>query len=485
MKILLAYLCNYQDRHDYYLSKMPVGIVSIAAYLQQQRYDVALANFSSLGHRKALAHIVHQKPDVLGLSLFTHNRSETLALIMAVKKVLPRTCVVVGGPHATFLAEQITKRYEQIDYIVAGEGEASFGSLLKNFKQGKPPASKIINSEIMADLDDLPPPAAFSGPLIGIQPQEQFSFIITSRGCPHQCAFCSSPRFWNRTVRYRSPEHIVREIEFLYQRYGIRYFSLRDDNFTLDKKRVMKFAQLLRERKLYILWNCQARVDTVDEELLIAMKRAGLEHIQYGVESGSEKVLTLYNKYATIEQIENAAAITRKVGVYLSIYLMTGMYGEDQADTDQTKDLIKRIRPHDGLVSPVALYPGTSLYEQALKRGVVREEMWFHTRQAGLFIRNDRQAHRWMTELILELDHIRSVSRYREQDFNVHRRVAGADCWVTDVLEGDYYLEEKNYRRAQACYQRILENYPNNPWGFLRMKKLKKIKQARRCGVTQ
>jgi radical SAM superfamily enzyme YgiQ (UPF0313 family) len=220
---------------------------------------------------------------------------------------------------------------------------------------------------------------------------------------------------------------------------------------------------------MYIMWNCQGRVDTVDEEMLAAMKQAGLEHIQYGVESGSEKILNQYAKHITLKQIEHAAAITRRVGVYLSMYLMTGMEGETQRDTDATRALIKRILPSDGIVSPVALYPGTALYEQAKKRGLVSDALWFEKKNAGVFLRDDGQVKRWMDELLSELASIKKKSQYREEDFRKHRQVVGDDCWVTDIMEGDYYLTIRRYRNAEECYRRVITKYPQNPWGHLRM----------------
>ena len=130
MKVLLAYLCQYRDRHDYFLSLMPVGLVSIAACLEKEGHDVTLANFSSAGHHKALKQIISMQPEVVGLSLFTHNRVDTLRLARALKQALPGSIIALGGPHATFLADEILKRYPEIDYIVQGEGERSFSELL-------------------------------------------------------------------------------------------------------------------------------------------------------------------------------------------------------------------------------------------------------------------------------------------------------------------------------------------------------------------
>jgi radical SAM superfamily enzyme YgiQ (UPF0313 family) len=312
-----------------------------------------------------------------------------------------------------------------------------------------------------------------SGRLIGVDAKEQFHFIITSRGCPGSCTFCSSPAFWQRRVRYRSPEGIVREMRLLNKKYGLRYFSIRDDNFTMNKKRVLAFCRQLPESGLYVMWNCQARVDTVDEQMLINMKRAGLEHIQYGVESGSARILKRYDKHITLEEIRRAAAATRRVGVYLSIYLMAGMERETRDDIQRTKALIAEILPNDGIVSPVALYPGTLLYEQAKKNNMIDDAAWFSSRDAGIFLRTDGQAEQWMAELLLALARIQKRSAYREADFARHRSVSGADCWITDIMEGDYYRIRKQFRSAERCYRRVIENHPENLWGRFRLEKIK------------
>jgi anaerobic magnesium-protoporphyrin IX monomethyl ester cyclase len=143
MKVLLAYLCHYQDRRDYFLSLMPVGLVSIAACLEKDGHDVTLANFSAAGIRKALKQIVDIKPRVIGLSLFTHNRVDTLKLVQEIRKALPAAVIMLGGPHATFLAGEIIRRYPEVDYIIQGEGEGPFAKLLKKIAEGKKPVGSV------------------------------------------------------------------------------------------------------------------------------------------------------------------------------------------------------------------------------------------------------------------------------------------------------------------------------------------------------
>ncbi|MCX7678882.1 MAG: cobalamin-dependent protein [Spirochaetes bacterium] len=472
MKILLAYLCHYQDRHDYYMSLLPVGLVSIAAYLQYKGHDVTLANFSKVGYRKAVKEICERKPDVLGISMFTHNRVDSIKLIQSVKKEIPKCTIVAGGPHVTFLTDEFLKRVPEIDYIVRGEGEKAFLRILEKLKFGRSPVSKVVEAEMIDHLETIPPPSSFEGEMIGVDPNEQFKHIITSRGCPFSCTFCCSPVFWGNRVRFTDPQRVVDELVTLYKKHGIIYFSIRDDNFTLRKSHAMRVSELLRKSGVFMMWNCQARVDTVDEEMLAAMKRAGLEMIQYGVETGSEKILRLYDKNITIADIKRAAKAARKVGTYLSLYLMAGMKGETHADVKKTISLIREILPGDGIVSPVALYPGTILYEKVRLDGGISNAVWFERKDSGIFLRDDEEVRKWIKEILTVLSTIREKSWYREDDFQKHRKVMGKECWVTDVLEGDFWLDEENYENAARLYQKVIRTYSHNPWGYLRMGKL-------------
>lgn len=472
MKILLAYLSHYQDRNDYYISLLPVGLLSIAAYLQSKGYDVTVANFSKIGYRKAIKEICKIHPNILGISIFTHNRIDSIKLVQAVKKELPKCKIIAGGPHVTFLTDEFLKRVPEIDYIVRGEGEKAFLRIVENLKFGSGPSKKVIEAEKIDHLEIIPAPSSFTGEMIGVDVNEQFKHIITSRGCPFVCTFCCSPVFWGNRVRFTDPKYVVEELVNLYKKHGIIYFTIRDDNFTLKKSHVMKVSDYLKKSGTFMMWNCQARVDTVDEEMLAAMKRAGLEMIQYGVETGSEKILRLYDKKITIADIKRAAKAARKVGTYLSIYLMVGMKGETHADVKKTIALIREILPGDGIVSPVALYPGTLLYEKVRLEGGISNAIWFEKKDSGIFLRYDDEVRKWMIELLTVLSTIREKSWYKEKDFQKHRNVMGKDCWVTDILEGDYWLDEEHYENASRLYQKVIKGYPQNPWGYLRMGKL-------------
>lgn len=465
MKILCVYLCDFIDRDDYYLSLMPVGIVSIASFLEDEGHEVILANFSGYGYLKAAIETASIGPDAVAISIFSFNRTESLKYITELKRRYKRAVIIAGGQHPTFLAEQLISRYSEIDFIVSGEGENSIKKIIDSkFSISE----KIISSERIADIDSIPAASSFSGKTVGINPNEQYKYIITSRGCPSSCTYCSSPSFWQKKVTCRSAGNILNELRYIRKRYGIIYFSIRDDNFTLNKKRVLEFCSLLEKSGLYMMWNCQARVDTIDEEMLVAMKRSGLEHIQFGVESGSEKILKAYDKHITVEKIRRAATLTRNTGVYLSFYLMAGMTGETESDIDETKTVLAETLPHDVIVSPVAYYPGTKIYRDSVKQKKISDNIWFDTDSNGIYLVEPEKTSKQINGLLKFSSGVAKKAEYVKKDFKVHRVTAG-DCWMNNIIESDYHIGRSDIKNAVAICLNLINKYPDNIWGYLRL----------------
>jgi len=469
MKILCLYLCDYSDRNDYYLSLMPYGITSIAAFLEKDGHEITLANFSSYGFAKAVKVSLDLNPDAVAISIFSFNRNESFRYIRELKKRNKKIVVIAGGQHPTFLSDLIISKYPEIDFIVSGEGEYAVKKLIdKSFKINE----RVIASERISDINNIPYGSLFSGQTIGVNPNEQYKYIITSRGCPSNCTYCSSPYFWNRKVTYRSPENIIEELKHIHKKFGIIYFSIRDDNFTLSKKRVMEFCSLLQKSGLFMMWNCQARVDTIDEEMLVTMKKCGLEHIQFGVESGSERILKLYDKHITVNKIKKASELTRRTGIYLSYYLMTGMTGETESDFKDTKKLLSETLPHDVIISPVAYYPGTGIYSNSLNNGKIDNNVWFESDENGLYLSNSAKNETLINNLLKYSAKISFKAKYKKNDFKIHRQTTGNECWMNYILEGDFYSEEFNIEKAIFCFNKLISEYPENIWGYLRKAEL-------------
>ncbi len=466
MRIICVYICDYKDRNDYYLSLMPVGITSISAYLEQQGNEVVLANYSSLGYSQAVDETLKYKPDAVAVSIFSFNRTESLKYIRRLKKRDRDITIIAGGQHTTFLAESLKANYPEIDYLVKGEGEFSIKRILDS---GFTMPEKIVSSPRIGDIDALPWPSSFSGKTTGVNPNEQFKYIITSRGCPSSCTYCSSPSFWDRKVTYRSAENILNELLHIRKRYGIIYFSIRDDNFTLNKKRVLEFCKLLENSGLYMMWNCQARVDSIDEEMLVAMKRSGLEHIQFGVESGSEKILNLYDKHITIDKIKRAASITRKTGIYLSFYLMAGMDGETESDIEKTLALIGQTKPHDVIISPVAYYPGTKIYRDSVKQGKTSDNIWFESSANGIYLKDFSKTSIHIRNMLKQSSKLTRKSIYTKNDFTTHNNTTGTGCWMNHIIEGDYYSNHSDIKNSIQAYRNMISEHPDNIWGYLRL----------------
>ena len=307
----------------------------------------------------------------------------------------------------------------------------------------------------------------------------QSEFIVTTRGCPSTCYFCSSPDFWGRKVRFRSPRSIVEEILYIRQKYGLIYFSIRDDTFTADRKRVLEFCRLLQNQNADILWNCQSRVTAIDEELVIEMKRAGCECIQLGVESGSQRILQQLGKDITPLQITHACAVIREIGINLSVYLISDVPGETGDDIQQTLELVRQIRPDDGYVSPLAYYPGTKLYKDAVAAGTAAPTVFSDSHHGALYVA--ATPGQSSTRLLKELTKNRMDDPGR---FKIQKERLGY-CYTTNVIAGEWHRQRGEYAEAEKELREIATRQPDNPWGWFLLgdlySGLGKTKKGKEC----
>jgi radical SAM superfamily enzyme YgiQ (UPF0313 family) len=474
MNVLLAYQSGLPHRNDPYISLVPTGLCYLHACLRKAGYDSLLANFSAWSIAEIKQQLLTFSPDIIGISQWTHNRHTSMDLARICRDTLPDSTIVMGGGHATFCYEDILVENSPVNLVILGEAELTLLELIERVgSRGEwlkiaglafrsngaivvtPPRNKI------ADLDSLPLPAHFLHSSVGLDLALQAEFIVTTRGCPSACHFCSSPDFWGRSVRFRSPAAIVTEIQYIRQQYGVIYFSLRDDTFTADRKRVLEFCSLLQKADLNILWNCQSRVTAIDEELLIAMKRAGCECIQLGIESGSAHILQQLGKRITPTQIKQACNLVREIGINLSIYLISDIPGETDDDIRQTIELIRQINPNDGYVSPLAYYPGTKLYNDAVSTGKTSPTIFSDSRKAALYV---APLTRTSPSRLL-----RELAKSRQEDSGRFRRQKErlGYCYTTNVIAGEWHRQSGEYAKAENELMEITVMQPNNPWGWL------------------
>lgn len=473
MKILLAYQSGLPNRDDPYISVVPTGLCYLHAILKEAGHDSTLANFSAWKTHAITKLLLKLKPSVIGISQWTHNRHSSIELAKICRRTLPECTIIMGGGHATFCYDDILCEDSPVDIVVRGEAEQTLLEIISGLSDRTKWSDiagiafrdngTIITTKLRSRLDDLdllPIPARYMDTSVGLDIEIQAEFIVTTRGCPSSCHFCSSPDFWGKKVRFRSPGAILEEVRYIKETYGLIYFSFRDDTFTADRKRVLEFCQLLQQTKTYILWNCQSRVTAIDQELLVEMKRAGCECIQLGVESGSPEILSRLGKNITPEQIKLSSRLIRETGINLSIYLISAIPGEISADTEQTLNLIKDIQPDDGYVSPLAYYPGTRMYNDALKSGTITHNIFAETGEAALYAlhRPGKSTSKLLKELTKHGQ--QNADRFQQQKSRL------GFCFTSNVITAEWYRQHGNYRGAENELLEISDKQPENPWGW-------------------
>lgn len=481
LKILLLYRSGRPGAGDYFARMMPVGLGWINATLRKAGFDCSLANLSRLTWKETAALLRRERPDLVGITLYTFNRHAGLRLATLARRVNPRCVVVVGGPHATHTGVSILESYPDVTAVALGEGEVTMLETARAVSAGTPlagvpgllvrgPDGAIVPAatrEPVADLDALPWPAAwYRGH--HLDAGAEASFIITSRGCPARCTFCNTPDFWGTRMRFRSPASMMEEIRHLRERLGILTIAIRDDTFTVHKRRVIEFCQRLIESRLDVVWSCQSRVNAIDEERLAWMRRAGCDHVQYGIESGSERILRTLAKDITLQQIRDAARATRRVGLTLSIYLISGLPEETEADALATERLIEEIRPHDGLVAPLAVFPGTHLYEEMKRQGVIDDRFWVTQRQDTLYRMTGRPARRSFHRLVALCRRVGRAAAYTREELDAHKRLLPGS-FATWLSSGEGYERDGDPARAVAEYESIEAFSPGNVWAPVRI----------------
>lgn len=466
-------------RDDPYISLLPCGLCYLHSTLRESGFDSLLVNFSAWSKIEVTRQLMAAQPDVLAISQWTHNRHASLDLARIARQLNPKCTIVMGGAHATFQYEEILHQDSPVDLVLLGEGEETLLELSRELKSAHRWRgvrgiayrwdSEIITNpprDLISDLDALPFASSYLEHSVGVDCELQAEFIVTARGCPYSCNFCSSPGFWGRRIRFRSPEHIADEIDFIKRRYGLIYFSIRDDTFTADRCRAIDFCRILIERRAHIMWNCQSRVTNLDEDLLIWMKRAGCECVQLGVESGSPRMLSHLGKTITPHQVELAAAAVRKIGINLSVYLISDIPGETDDDRAATVELMHRICPDDGFVSPLAYYPGTSLFDDAVADGLIEADVFRRNRTLAVYAAG--KPGRASRKLFRALGG-RPVTHSHE--FRRQKNVLGY-CYATNVVAGEYFRQQGNIVSAEKEFLEIVNHEQDNPWGWFMLGEL-------------
>ncbi|MFC1834154.1 B12-binding domain-containing radical SAM protein [Thermodesulfobacteriota bacterium] len=381
----------------------PIGLGYLATSLRQAGIDKVgildcvkedLASSQLPDTLKGLA------PRVIGFQIFSSDFWAVKQSIEIVKEVLPDTTVVIGGPHVSATGIESLKDLPEADYGIAGEAEIGLPMLMKRvlarehidkaeipgllWRDGS--SFRKNDRAIVRELDslgfpawDLMAPASYpDAPQGGFYRQTPIAPIASSRGCPYRCAFCGSPVNMGNRLRIRTLEHVFAEMELLYHDYGVREFHFVDDMFNASKSRVLKFCQMLQEKDWGINYTFPngLRLNTLDEEMLLAMKRTGAYAFTVGIESGSQRILDAMNKQLTLDMIREKVNLITKVGLEPSGFFLLGFPGETKEDMEMTLRFAKSLPLKRAHFSNFLPLPGTEATAKLLGAGEIEPPDW-------------------------------------------------------------------------------------------------------------
>jgi len=359
----------------------PVGLALLAAILEKHGYPVKILDSNTPGFTLEAAAEAVRDADIVGITAMTPTIGRALSIAQHIKIMKPDTTVILGGPHVTLLPEETLKSSPYIDVIVRGEADETIIELMRAFWDNRtldhiPGLSYIKGGEVFhtaprdteTDMDSLPFAAFHLLPFREYRPHpphgmyRPFAAMVTSRGCPYRCAYCSKPVFGSR-FRAQSAERVVAEMSYLQEKFGVREIAFYDDSFTIDKKRVHAIADRILEKRLKIAWTCETRVNLVDKELLSHMKQAGCYAVAYGIETASPEIMKTLQKDITLEQVEEAVRAHRELGLQVVGYFMLGSPGETPETIKQTIEFAKKLKVDYAQFSVTTPFPATELYD--------------------------------------------------------------------------------------------------------------------------
>ena len=327
------------------------------------------------------------RPQLVGITSVTLNHHIATGIAEVVRKCDERVPIVMGGHHVSFEIEGSFRDLPALDYIGIGEGEHTLLELARSLEgrmdlrdvRGlalrEPGSGRIVKTAprpAPSDLDALPSPARDLVPLARYLAFDSHASVITSRGCPYSCVFCSAPQWTGRSVRYRTPSLCVDEIEEL-SRLGFTEITIEDDLFTLYRKHFLAVCGELVRRNTGIKWNAFSRVDTISPEIVETMAKAGCQAICFGVESGSQQILDLVKKQSSLHLVKEAMRMTQNAGISALASFIIGLPGETEETLRQTVAFADELHQEFGSLYGfhiLAPFPGSEVREKAADYGL-------------------------------------------------------------------------------------------------------------------
>ncbi|NIR86057.1 radical SAM protein [Candidatus Bathyarchaeota archaeon] len=379
----------------------PLGTLYIATVLSNKGIEVSVLDQAAQGFsiKDTVDWVKRENPDILGFSTLSSSGRTAAIIAKDAKKENPNLTTVFGNYHATFNAERILGAYPFVDVAIRGEGERTCLELVKCL-MGKGNLKEVLgitfrkknrivstpDRPLVKKIDSLPFPdrelldAEYHSTIVGANvAPKKFTSIISSRGCVFRCRFCGCRRFARNVWRPRSVENIFEELRLLVSE-GYRQFLFVDDNFALNRKRVMKLCREIRKEKMDIEWICDSRVDHCSYNMLRETVRAGCIMVYFGIESANQWVLDYYNKQATPKQAEAAVKNARKAGVDVIVgSFIVGAPNETRQEIQNTLKFAQRLELDVPQFNILGAFPGTDLWDELTMKGAINADQYWET----------------------------------------------------------------------------------------------------------
>jgi len=397
----------------------PLGLAYLAGALSAAGVEVKILDLVVFPYSSAMLRSLVEtfRPQVVGLTAVTMTFDSAMGVIKDIKGIDPEILTVMGGPHISFGARETLGDYPDLDVAAIGEGERTLVELCRAIDNGG--ALKTVSGiayrrgtdinytaqrEPIENLDELPLP---DRGLISLGRYRALNMPIsmtTSRGCPFKCIFCVGRKMVGARVRYRSPEKVVDELQYL-STLNFHQINIADDLFTANKNHCLGVCNEIIKRDLKLTWTSFARVDTVSDDVLGKMKAAGCNAVSFGIESANPQILKTIKKGITLDQVEAAVGMCQRVGITPYASFILGLPGETPETIKETMEFGKRLKDR-GLAYGfhlLAPFPGTEVREQSDRYGIrILSDDWSRYHANRAIVETPEVNHRMLDAIVIE-----------------------------------------------------------------------------------
>ena len=372
----------------------PLGLGWVASYLEAKGYSVDFID-CQIDDRSFEDIIRSSAPRIIGITGTSHTRYSSFEIAQTAKRIDNKIFVVYGGSHATFTAEDTLNNVSGIDAIVIGEGEETLHEIVHSVMRGNSNLDGIRGVSFrkagtvshnpqrlrIGNIDSLPLPARHLMQINKYDLNMDFlnvpgTSIMSSRGCPINCSFCSASAMFGTSLSLRSAVHVVDEIEILLKEYGFKGIKFFDSTLTLKKDHILSICEEIIRRQLKFPWECEIRVNSVNKDILRTMKNAGCYYVDFGVESVRPNVLRAMHKGITMEQVDNVFEWTSDLGLLTKVFFTFGHIQETLDDAMATIDYIEQSKKQisfQAINVGIKIYPGTVVEKYAREIGCLKK----------------------------------------------------------------------------------------------------------------